>query len=1595
MPVAGDATYSFPVTAERPVSDDPSTPGAADPRPARLVRATVLFADVVGFTDLAETIGPERAYFVVRGAVRIVDEIARRHGGAVDKYLSDCLLATFGFPVPNANPAAAAAAAAVEMRDELRQYNADLDVPLRLVIGINTGAMVTGDVRGRVARELNILGDAINVAARLKAKAPYGHIYVGPDTEAESRDRFEYAPLGAMALKGKKIEVPIFDLVGARARSSRSATDAGAPLVGRTTELARLGAAFARLATGRGGTLLVIGDAGIGKSRLLAESESLPEAAAVQVVHATPGAIGTDDAEPRLLASLLAALGADAALAAFASAETLATSIGAALERASAARPVAVLLDDVHRADAPSMALLAQLADRLAARPVLLVVATRPPDEDPETDDDLEHTLAPWLTDVVRLSPLSPEASGALVDAIAAEPLADESRALVLAHGEGNPGRLVRGVFFEPALRAEHERATSGRRTGETERRRATILFADITGFTALTERVGAEGAFPIVAGCLRVLEDVTEKHGGTVEKLIGDCVMSLWGFPEAMEDAPRVAVNAAIEMRRGVRAYSERLGPDVHLDVHIGVHTGLGIAGDVAGALVREFAVMGDPVSVADQLKDLAPAGDVYVGAEMWRATRDVFAYEELPPSPRKGGGVPLRVFRLQSDQERLHRARIGAERRVFSALVGRERELGLLREAVARLASGTGGIASIVAPAGLGKSRLLREVATGPEAAAVVWCEGRSLATGRHLAYHAIVDFCRSLVGIEDGDDDARALGKLEAMVTGLLPDEVEEVLPFLAALLGLPLDAARQTRLSGLHGDAMEKLTLRSVSQLLRATSRDRPVVAVMDDLHWADVSSVELFESLLHLATEHPILFVNVCRPGYPTTSERIRQYAREEHPDRSVEIELAPLDASAARTMLNNLFKPGDLPRDTRQRIEEKAHGNPFFIEEVVRNLVDEGAVEPVDDSFRATDKIASVTIPDSIHEVVMARVDSLDGAKRQLLQTAAVIGASFHTEVLGGIVEDVTRLADDIEALLHAEFLVRSAAERGGVYDFKHPLIQEVTYESLLHARREVLHRKVAETMERVFPEDVPGYTGMLAYHYGKGGAAEQAESYLFRAGAEAARAAAPSEALHFFEEASKLYLEIHRDGGDPTKRALLERNIAEALYYRGRFLDAIEHFNVALRLLGDTVPEGNVQLGVRFARQFASVLARLYGIRLGRRPPPATERQCEIMALRYARAEVTVTAQPTRHLLDSMDTIAFLQRVDARTVPGAGKFYAGAAALFAFGGLSFGVARRFSERARKLVPPDSNDEYIYERSMHFTCRVLEGDWDEAHEIAPERIAESVRNGQLWGPTTYLGLLAEKRLHRGDFAGARASLAEIDQIWDVFQYDLAKTNFYYLHTLLPLEEADYPRAIDAAEAYYDENPEDLLHILALSAKAKAETELGRLDDAEETLVRAAEIVKRSSPVPPFHVSSYHRSRALMDVTRLAAAVASGDTVEGRRWAKQARKSVRTALGSAAKVAWRRTEVLRIAGRREELAGKPRRALGFYEQSIAWGEKLGAEPEIARTWAAVGRMLDGGEGTRFRGHDGAGCRDRARATFEALGLRTDLERLAAS
>ena len=511
----------------------------------------------------------------------------------------------------------------------------------------------------------------------------------------------------------------------------------------------------------------------------------------------------------------------------------------------------------------------------------------------------------------------------------------------------------------------------------------------------------------------------------------------------------------------------------------------------------------------------------------------------------------------------------------------------------------------------------------------------------------------------------------------------------------------------------------------------------------------------------------------------------------------------------------------------------------------------------------------------------------------------------------------------------------------------------------------------------------------MLAYHYGKGGDAERApRTFLFRAGAEAARAAAPSEALHFFEEASKLYLQLHGDGGDPRKRALLEKNIAQALYYRGR----VPRGGRALRPRARAARRPRRRRarwpgGLRFARNLSAVLARLYGPRSGAGPPSrrTRARAIEIMELRYARAEATVTSQPTRHLFDSMDTLRRIVRLDARTIPSAGRNYAGSVGIFSYGGVSFGIGRRFLAQAEPLLEgrPEAPD-YLYYRCMRFIHHFLEGDWSEAHEVPEDVLDEHVRAGHLWEAAAYLGLLGEKRIRCGDFAGFQHVLRRNDELADGFGYQDARLGGMGDQVYLLLEQGRFQEAVAAADAYQEESPQALLHVLALGARAEAQVRAGALAEAARTLARGEAVLAAMGlgQAIPYHASFFHTARYLFDVTTLEGASAPRGNLRGSR---------SRALGAVAKVASRRPQVYRLAGREAWLRGGAAAAARWWARALAEAERLGARPELARTLHEIAiRLPDQQRGPD--GRTGGECFAAATVLYRQLHLDGDLARL---
>jgi class 3 adenylate cyclase len=1112
----------------------------------------------------------------------------------------------------------------------------------------------------------------------------------------------------------------------------------------------------------------------------------------------------------------------------------------------------------------------------------------------------------------------------------------------------------------------------------ESERRQATVLFADISGFTAMSEKLDPEELTVAINRCFATLAEAVSAHGGHVDKYIGDCVMALFGVPQALEKAPTHAINAAIEMKNRLAALNAEAGLPAALDLHIGINTGLVIAGQVGGNVKQEFTVMGDTVNLASRLKDAAPTGSIWVGPDTYRYTREEFDYHQLEPLTLKGKAKPVDAYELRSVRERLHKPKPKTAEHA-AELVGRDAELGLVRACLSAVARGEGGIVNVIGEAGLGKSRLLAEACASDEAAAVTVLEGRSLSMGEGLSFHPFIDLFRHWAGIEKDDADSDAVAKLEAAVSAACGDDADDVFPFVATLMSLRPGGAHAERLDGVTGDALEKLIAKSVRALLQRLAEKRPLMLVFEDLHWADASSIQLLEALLRLVPANRILFLHAFRPDH-VGSDRILALSRGEHGGAQTEIGLQPLSEQLSGLLVQKLLRSEALPFTTLGLITRTAEGNPFYLEQIVRSLIDQGVVEQTPSGLRVTGRLDTVVIPDTIQGVILARVDRLPEPVRRVLQVASVLGRSFYHRVITRILPDDAELEQKLGYLRDRQLLLQRSTHRTASvrrqtlaeeteYVFSHALLQETVYQSILQKTRRELHAQVAHAIESAFADRAADFFGMLAYHYSRAEDLEKAEEYLFKAGDEAARAAASSEALALFREASRIYLLLNGEKGDPHKKALLEKNIALALQNKGRLTESIEHFDRALEHLGEPVPKGKVAATWRWAVDLTSVLWHVYFRADAHRGVRDLEREREVCELFFYRGHAEVTSDPTRLFRELPTGLRRFNRIDPREIDQACGMYVSCAAIFAYSGISFAVSRRMLEVAQGLVRPDSpRDDFVYQ-AMRYAYHYLVGDWDDAHSVDAELVERNLRFGQLWDVNNYLGIEADRRLRRGDFAGAERELAKLGEMDEDYGYEFAGANRDGETAALLLERRELVPALALAERYYEARHEEALRVFGLGLIAKTRLLLGDRDGAAAALAKGEEIVQRAGPLSPWHLSGFRLAQVLADVT----AVEAGDRTRMRAATKGARRLLRI----AGKIAKERVETFHLVGRLAWARGKKAQAAKWWARSIAEGERQGALPELARAHLVAAQCL-GGE-------DAAGHLRSAREILARIGL----------
>lgn len=707
------------------------------------------------------------------------------------------------------------------------------------------------------------------------------------------------------------------------------------------------------------------------------------------------------------------------------------------------------------------------------------------------------------------------------------------------------PDGLAKIQKYIPSYLAEKIRQSKGRIEGE--RKNVTVVFADISGFTHMSETHDPEEVSAIVTICHTMLGKIIYKYEGVVDKVVGDGLMSIFGVP-THEDDPERAILAAMDMQQGMKDFSQELKESmgISLGLCIGINTGMVVVGDIGTNLRLDYTVMGDVVNTASRLQEEAKPGEVLVTKKTYQTTAHYFDFQALEPIRVRGKSEPIHAYKVLRRKEEPLRTR-GIEG-LRAPLVGRGEELGICKQAVDQLMMGNGGTLLITGEAGFGKSRLVEELKAYAENQNITWLEGRCISYSRSINYWVFVDALRVYFGIGNRDDAAEVERKIRKKRS--MESVGENVISTIGSLLSGKL---KTERVANDLAESERKLRIfAAVKDLIIAESEFRPLVLVLEDLHWADELSIELLFFLMRELSQHKVTFICVYRPpisGEPDTLpiQRLEEDYATATSAKYTRIVLNPLPDRDSYMLLESLLSVEELPLDMKRLILDKAGGNPLYLEEVIRSIIDEKAIEQRNGKWLAVKELEDIEVPKTIQGVIMARIDRLMEEPKHVLQCASVVGRSFEHDLLsylvtesgeiageGGTGEEARSLIDTdnredtlkpnptldehLEKLEKMGFISREGSGEG-IFRFRHVLIQDVTYETILKRRRKELHEMIGRYIEEAHSHHLDEFYEILAYHYSNSNDTEASLSYLVKAGNKNRKNSAES-ALRYFNKA-------------------------------------------------------------------------------------------------------------------------------------------------------------------------------------------------------------------------------------------------------------------------------------------------------------------------------------------------------------------------------------------------------------------------------------------------------------------------------------------
>jgi class 3 adenylate cyclase/tetratricopeptide (TPR) repeat protein len=673
----------------------------------------------------------------------------------------------------------------------------------------------------------------------------------------------------------------------------------------------------------------------------------------------------------------------------------------------------------------------------------------------------------------------------------------------------------------------------------EGERKHVTVMFCDMEGFTQLSEKLGPEEAYTIMDQVYEILIHKVHGYEGTVNEFTGDGIMALFGAPIALEDAPQRAIRSAYAIHREMTKFSDKMKQEKEnippLKLRIGIHTGPVVVGTLGNDLRVEFKAVGDTVNLASRMEGLAVPGATFVTEETFKLTEGIFRFEALGKKEVKGKEETVNVYRVIAPSSRRTRFDVSAERGL-TRFVGRDRDLELLLDGFERV----------------GKSRILYEFRKAVTNENVTFLEGKCFSYSRGVAYHPVIDILKANFDIQEGDEDSEIREKVNRGLNILHADEAS-TFSYLLEVLSVKESGLDDTQVTP---EAKKAGIMEALNHIVLKGSEIRPLIMAFEDLHWIDKSSEDVLKGLLECIPGARVLLIFTYRPEFaPTWGGR----------SYHSQVNLNRLPNRECLLMVSHLLGTENIEGTLEEFILEKTEGVPFFIEEFVKSLKELRIVEKEDKKYHLGKNVKYVTIPSTIQDVLMARVDSLPDGAKEVLQTGSVIEREFSYEIIKRLMAlPEQELLSHLSILKDLELLYERGIFPQSIYVFKHALTREVVYNSLLLKRRTEIHEAIGKIIEELYRDRLEEFYETLAYHSFRGEDWERANNYNREAGLKAHSFSAYEEAQSYFEASLEALKKLPRTRDRILQDIDIRFNMRAALFPLGRHDEWANHVRKA-----------------------------------------------------------------------------------------------------------------------------------------------------------------------------------------------------------------------------------------------------------------------------------------------------------------------------------------------------------------------------------------------------------------------------------------------